>query len=106
MFGKYRANSEFSKVQVFTTKISITSPILVGWGHGCIHICGNKPLWGLKVGPSWHFIIHQIMGQILNFSFSPLTSSQIWLNPLVQDCQPTTSPAVFPTDHTTKSGEG
>lgn len=44
MSGKYHANSEFSKVQVFTTKISITLPILVGWGHGCIHICGNKPL--------------------------------------------------------------
>jgi hypothetical protein len=35
----------------------------------------------------WHFIIHQIMGRILNFSTSPLTSSQIWLNPLVHDCQ-------------------
>jgi len=35
----------------------------------------------------WHFIIHQIMGLILNFSTSPLTSSQIWLNPLVHDCQ-------------------
>jgi len=66
----------------------------------------TKGFLGGKVDPNWHFILHQIMGQILIFSTSPLTSSQIWLNPLVHDCQPTTSPAVFPTDHTTKSGEG
>ncbi len=66
----------------------------------------TKGFLGEKVGPSWHFIIHQIMGGILNFSTFPLTSSQIWLNPLVHDCQPTTSPAVFPTDHTTKSCGG
>jgi hypothetical protein len=64
----------------------------------------TKDFLGGKVGPSWHFLINQIMGQILKFSTSPLTSSQIWLTPLVHNCQPTTSPAVFPTGHTTKSG--
>jgi hypothetical protein len=44
-----------------------------------------------KKWANWHFIIHQFMGRILNFSTSPLTSSQIWLNPLVHDWQPTSS---------------
>jgi len=40
----------------------------------------TKGFLGGKVDPNWHFIIHQIMGQILNFSTSPLTSHQIWPN--------------------------
>jgi hypothetical protein len=43
MFGKYHANSKFPKVQIFTTKIYITLLILVGWGHGCIHMWKQTP---------------------------------------------------------------